>query len=276
MQVANQQTQYPKIYKAGKTIEEIESVCSLSTVNFFDTIFKIEKIKSRKNENGFNSLIGAVLTKASILCGINTEIDSLTKQDLVKMILSSYNELSVEELNKAFELERFGMYDEKTSHFQLFNSDYVSEILKKYKKWKIKEKQKMNYSLPKNEPIIDIEKTRELFLKTVFDSIKETGYYNDAWLLYDDLEQKGKIVISKEVKWELYNKELKKYKQSTLEEISKKSFDIAKKMSKDLDFILKKKEPIAVVSNTCKSILVCDYLKTFISDYGLFKQAIQE
>jgi len=88
LQVANQQKQYLKIYKAGKTIEEIESVCSLSTVNFFDTILKIDKIKTRKNENGFNSLIGAVLTKASILCGINTEIDNFTKQDSEKFPIS--------------------------------------------------------------------------------------------------------------------------------------------------------------------------------------------
>ena len=118
------------------------------------------KIKEISKEPRFNDLLGAMFTKISVLAGIKGEIDQFTKQDISKMILSTFKELSLEELHKAFELERYGVYDDKTDHFQLFDANYISQILKKYKKWKAKERLELNISQPVLEiKISEVEKS---------------------------------------------------------------------------------------------------------------------
>ena len=138
MQVANQQKQSLITSRGGNDISEIETICELSKVKFFDVVYSVEKIKDRKYQPNFKMLLGAVLTKISILAGIKNEIDQFTKQDLIKMLTTSFGEISVEEIYKAFELERYGNYETRTEHFQQFNAEYISEVLKKYKVWKVR------------------------------------------------------------------------------------------------------------------------------------------
>jgi hypothetical protein len=214
LQEDNQQLQLRRISSVGDSVQRIESNCELSKVDFLKSTYKFIKIKEISNEPNFKTLLGAILVKISILSGIKGEIDDLVKQDISKMILSSFKELSLEEICKAFELERYGQYENKTEHYQLFDSNYISQILKKYKNWKTKEKTELNLIAPVQEiKISETEKQeiKENMLKMIFDEIKETGFSSDAWHLYLDLETSGKIKPTPEEKSVLYKEQLRIY-----------------------------------------------------------------
>lgn len=106
-------------------------------------------------------LIGLILTKIAGLSGVKTETDRFTIQDIKKMILSVFSNLTLEELIKAFELERYSMYEVKTEHFQLFNATYISTILNNYKKWKVETMYKANISSPIKQPSPMTESQKE-------------------------------------------------------------------------------------------------------------------
>lgn len=262
----------------GDHFSVIETICQLSKVDFLKSTYSLRKIKEYEPDLNFKALLGQIMVKASVLAGIKGEIDIFTKQDISKMILSSFKELSLEEISKAFELERYSQYDEKTDHFQLFDANYVSAILNKFKKWKVKEKNQLNISAPKEETTISYaekQKLHEDLVKMIFDDISENGFSSDAWQLYTDLESAGKINPTVEEKKALYKQQLKIYETEEKSFISSK-YDsyIIKTHLKTLQDKIMSKNPIESVSNKCRSILVSNYLKNFITDFESFKKEI--
>lgn len=172
------------IHKVGTNLPEIEKTCELSKRSFFDFNFLIPKIKERQKEKGFTNLIGIVLVKSCALAGIKEKIDNFTKQDILKLVLTKFSTLTIEEIYKAFELERFGSYETKTEHYQLFNAVYVSDILKKYCEWKTNQKIELNYQNPKIEEkkVISENEKREIVkngVERVFSEFKNENKIED-------------------------------------------------------------------------------------------------
>lgn len=144
---------------AVEKLQEIERKCNKTPLAFLKSNFNNVKIRERKTEPNFRMLLAVAWSKISTLAGIKSEIDSINIEDITKMIFYSYSDLSIEEIYKAFEMERYGTYDEKTEHFQLFNADYIGTVLKKYKNWKRKTMMEQNISVEKTtEEVSDIEK----------------------------------------------------------------------------------------------------------------------
>lgn len=129
-------------------MNEIVKKNQLPDISFLKEVYNCVKIREAKNHPEFISTVAGIIAKVSVLAGIKNEIDFATKADLLKYIKTSCNGLTLEELYKAFELERFGAYEEKTSHYGLLNAEYCSEIIKKYQKWKIKKKTDFNIAPP--------------------------------------------------------------------------------------------------------------------------------
>ena len=262
----------------GDSIQAIELACELPKTDFLKSTYGMVKIKEISNESAFKDLLGAVLVKISVLAGIKGEIDSFVKQDISKMILNSFKDISFEEIHKAFELERYGEYEHRTEHYQLFDSNYISQVLKKYKTWKMKAKLELNITTPKLEhKVSDFEKKklREDLVKMIFDEITKTGFSSDAWHLYSDLEVSGKLKTTKEEKSKLYKEQLKIYE---LEEKSliRKKYDsmVSKTYLKLLVDKITSKNPVESVSNKCRSIIVSNYLQPFTIDYETFKSKL--
>lgn len=141
------------------------------------------------------------MVKISVLAGIKNEIDDLTKQDISKMIVSAYAELAIEEIYKAFELERYGVYEEKTEHFQMFDSNYISTVLKKYKNWKINEKKILNFQVKVEAPPEIDENEKTNLLKAATQNRYEEFLKNDFIVgkhdhIFDFLVEKNKIIVS--------------------------------------------------------------------------------
>lgn len=288
MQVAKQPTQSLKIYKAGVDILEIEKTCELKKLDFFNSVYAIEKIKDRKDKPGFAELLGQVLVKISVLAGIKNEIDDFTKQDISKMIFNAFNELSLEEIYKAFELERYGLYEDKTDHFQLFDANYISEILKKYKKWKIKEKQLLNFQAPKIEmenKEIEKESIKNEFLKQIFDDLKTNGYSSNIWLCWEkDLATKELTEFAKKVnatvtnseKKEMYAREQQLYLQEINAENKSRRTHSTKWTVENATKQIKKGQKINSVVNRCRCLIGSKYLKDYLTDFEEFKKQIDE
>lgn len=129
---------------------------------------------------------------------------------------------------------------------------------------------------PINE-ITDAEKQKlhEDFIKVIFKDISENGFSSDAWHLYDDLESSYRINPSVFEKKVLYKQQLKVYEMEEKAFISSK-YDsyIVKTHLKSLQDKITGKTPIESVSNKCRSILVSNYLKNFVSDFETFKKQL--
>lgn len=163
--------------RAIEKAAEIEERCNQAPVAFLKSNYGFSKVRDRKAEPEIRFLIGAAMLKAAVLAGIKN-LDPANKFDITNSILSEYNDLTLEEIYKAFELERYGVYEERTEHFQLFNAQYVTDILKKYRIWKQNTKMQHNISPPQSLPEMTDSQKEEIATNAVirvFDEYKESG-----------------------------------------------------------------------------------------------------
>ena len=266
-----------KTQQAGGILKFSE-VSNISDVAFVKKTYGFIKVREFQQDAELKNTIGEMLFKAARLAGIKDEISYDVKADLMKTILSYFKDLSIEEIYKAFELERNCVYDTKTEHFQLFDSQYVSEILKKYKNWKIDQKKINNISAPKViQEITESEKhkIRNEFLKTVYDDLVNYGFSSDAFQLFFDLELSGKIKPTVLEKKKLYQQEYQKYVPAQKEEIRIRGGYSAKTMLTDFQKLIDSKNPLVYVQNRCRSIMASEYLKRYTDDFETFKKEIE-
>jgi hypothetical protein len=121
--------------------------------------------------------------------------------------------------------------------------------------------------------MIDKNKIRNEFLKTIYDDIKESGFCDSAHLLYDELIFKRKINPTNEHKKELYARELAIYIPAEKENLRLRNPVGFGLLIKKLQLSIDEKQPIIYIQNRCKSIIVSEYLKES-TDYETFKKLI--
>jgi len=138
--------------------ETISEVLQLPNKTFLQKSYSFEKLSQLKKDANFVFLIGGWITQTSALMQIKNPIDNFIKQDIVNMLGGHWSNLSIEELIKAFELERFGAYEDKTEHYQLFDCSYIAQILKKYQKWSREKKIELNIT---NQNLMEENKISE-------------------------------------------------------------------------------------------------------------------
>jgi hypothetical protein len=167
--------------RVSDSIALIEEKCSMNPIQFLKSNLENTKVRNRVAEPDIKMLIGLMIIKIGTLSGMKNEIDQLIAQDIIKMIFSTYRELTIEEIYKAFELERYGAYENKTEHFQLIDADYVAKILKKYKNWK--QNMKTHHNIASNN----------LKLEAITESQKETIVENGVNRFYDEYKSSKTI-----------------------------------------------------------------------------------
>jgi hypothetical protein len=153
---------------AVENFHNIEVICDLSPISFLKKSLTLKKIRDRKTEPNFKFLFAVLWSRVCTLGGIKNEIDPFMVEDINRMIFSMYSDLTIEEIYKAFELERHGMYEQKTDHFQLFSAEYVSNILKKYKHWK--STTRMQHNISADQPKVEENSFSDQQKKEIMDN----------------------------------------------------------------------------------------------------------
>lgn len=198
---------------------------------------------------------------------------------------SKFSKLTPGEIYLAFKMAMSReLLDEKGKGFELLpelSNNTTGKVLDAYLKFKNED---ASYNLAKDElkktaleantAPTDEEKAeiREIYLLMVFHSLKEKKHCYDAWQLYEELESSFKT--STDVKKRLYKIQEKKYRK----EVARDARNGVPKFKQVLDALVEdinagKKN--GVVQNRCRSILVCNYLKKYISDFETFKSALK-
>lgn len=219
-----------QICKAG----ELQQVAFAREVLTFTPIRELDPIEARGG-------IGTIIAQHAALIGLKGEIDPLNKSDISGMILSRFSSLSLEELYKAFQMERYGEFDTRTEHYQLINAPYISEILKKYKDWLCRTRQNNNLPMslptPTTEEQLTEEEKEARFIANVqrfYNDFKQTGRLPlfCCWI-YDSLKERGMIADFTEEEKELLTK---RYKQRKAKERDNKSLISRLKQSFEGDY----------------------------------------
>lgn len=205
-----------------------------SPISFIKNTFRDVKIKDRINDESTSVVLNAIITKIIALSGIKDGISQADADDINEMIHIRFGFLTVDEILKAFQLERFGMYESRTEHFQLFNSVYVSTVLEKYIKWKadLRDKHKINPEtllLSKENQLSDYQKVEMVKSGLIeeFESFCENGDLSEVTAyLFDFLVRHGFIKMKNQSNAKYYDDKLKLARQLVLSESKAKLAEV--------------------------------------------------
>lgn len=196
-----------------------------------------------------------------MLKGIKAENkpNKLITDDIKKMILTKYSVLTLLEIELAFQMERYGELDPKSEHFQFYGTEYVSEILQKFTKWKHKKAIELDLTRYKNDlkqKEVSLDEIDKEYLDYVLNQIKKGLEYRkiESHLFYKQIHpeylptKEDALKLFESEKKKLLNEfELKKLNQKDNREL-KKLTDI---FNQTFDEVLKVR---------CRNIVTCEYL----------------
>ncbi|QHC84952.1 hypothetical protein AS589_09305 [Empedobacter brevis] len=187
--------------------------------------------------------------------------------DISDMIYMRFWMISVQEIQIALKMNRYGMFEQKSEHYQFVNSELIAEILGKYCKWKQKKAIEHNLSRkPASHQIehqIDEEKINQEYQETILSELREGKTYRsiNAHLLLKSVPNQFKP--TQKQYYSLLEKEeniLQKEKELKLTEQNDPL--IAKKIIRNFNETLKLKAHQRVCN-----IIVCNWFyKTIIQN----------
>ena len=224
--------------KQQKTLEQIYQAGNVSGVAFAEQVPDFPQMRALEPQ-GVRMALGAIIVQHATLIGFKGLIDPVQKEDIIKLIQSRFFTLSIEEIYKALQMERYREFDTRTEHYQLINAPYICEILEKYKEWLRNTRQTHHLSnslpSPKEEELSEEEKEAK-FISNI------QHFYNDfkqnkrmplfCGYLYDGLKRRGMIADFTDEEKELL---IKRYKKRKIQERDNKSLVSRLKQSFDRD-----------------------------------------
>ncbi len=243
---------------------------------------KLDALVKIKEFDKVGHLIIPICNKHAVLSGVDKEIDPFTKEEIAKYTAVHLKNLTFEEIEIAFQNERFGLYPAKTIHYNFFSIDYFVEIINKYKVWK--QNQMTIHNIATNQNLLpeksntateqDKKQIRIEFIKHVFLSLKEQKheYVNDAFTLYDDFVEHKLININDQQKKDLYAIMLKEVIKEANQKVSKTYNRSSKKELESFVKKLREKNRNNVVANKCKAYLVCKSMAEYENVNAILKK----
>lgn len=236
-----------------KQLSELENKCLTTPINFVKKTYLSKTIRESLSDDSLSMLLTQVLIKSIALSGMKEKTDPLMLEEISRMFMLIYSHLRPEEIYKAFELERMRMYDKVTEHYQLFDTAYAAEILKKYEAWKLDLKQKHNITqqtvLPSASllPEVSESQKKELIdngIKNLFEEYKQNKLISPPFShlfkelvlrgiipypteksslklkeWYSQKREEAKSLVEKELKEELNNPLQSGYSRSLIQQI---------------------------------------------------------
>ncbi len=240
------------------------------------------KVKTIESKQDINSLLNFLITIINIKVSSEEEKLQLDKQMILifDLIKTKFGSLTVPEIKEAFKMFIAKEFPE-LKVYRILDCVVVAEVLNAYKEFRndslraydFKKKTLLEQPNPMTEK--EIIQNKEALFKIVFEDLKATGLSLDAWLLYENLEANGRINISKAKKKEMYAQQAKIYLVELVQETTKRHFHSAKIIIEDAKNKIEKGKIIGSVANKCKSILVSNILKEYLTDFQEFKNQIE-
>ncbi len=243
-----------------------EKIITLSPISFLKSVYKHTPI-CEMDSYEMKKQIALSLISTSEQMRVTNEIADIDKKEIQELILSRFKRLSVNEIYYAFKLERFGEYGEQISHYNRFDVIYVSQILEKYKQWKIKTKSEHNISYIEDAKEATEAEKKFWINKGVTDCIEyfeehreiEEGKKYIYTILYDD----GLLPTDKKYKQRVYKDALEALE---FEYKNKKASSLTEKREyKEILENLYKKENGKVVAK-CQEIALLEFFRELTRD----------
>lgn len=239
------------------------------------------KLKEIHNNSETDALINYLLTILNIKVSNEIEAKDLQIQMLVvsDFLKSKFGFLTVEEIKEAFKMFVAREFPD-IKVFRILDCVSIGEVLQAYTNFRNEslrtyiDKKQVLLSAPPPKTDEEKKQIRLKFIEMLYEEIKKDKFSNSAWLLYDELFNSGKIQISDEEKKEIYNKQLLVFANEQRTEIAKKSTILHKSLQEDLKKRIQSGNPIEVVKNKCKNIIVSEYLNKNMYDFETFKNSI--
>lgn len=241
------------------------------------------KVKSVESKQEINELINFLITILNIKVSSKEEELQLDKQMVLvfDLIKSKFGNLTVPEIKEAFKMFVSGEFPD-LKVFRILDCIVVSDVLNTYREYRNEslraydQKKKLLLEQPKPKSEQEIKETQEVLFKMVFEDLKSSGFSSDAWLLYDNLNKNGHIIISDQEKKELYAKQAKIHLVEAVNETKNRHFNSAKFIIDEIKNKIEKGKIIRPVANKCKSILVSNFLNNYLSDFDEFRNKLQD
>jgi hypothetical protein len=116
---------------------QIAAAGSINELAFAKKVVDFTKLKDliKTNPEKIEDGLNLIFVRVTNLLGIKEAIPQINKDDIANQIKLRFLNLSLEEIDYAFKLDRYGAFGEPTAHYQLFNSTYVGLVLNRYREW---------------------------------------------------------------------------------------------------------------------------------------------
>lgn len=245
--------------------EEVNNVLILPTKSFLQKTYEFKKLSEHKKDPHFIFLIGGWIIQTCFLMQIKNPVETFVKQDIFNILTGYWSNLSIEELIKAFELERAGAYNERTEHFQLFDSTYISKILKKYQNWKREGKIEYNISSSQNQQPSSIsaeeqKKIMDSAIIRMYNEFLESGEVSiPCSFIFDELYYR-EVLKASEYKFDVYRKIAEREVKSQVKSIAaidKTEYNSVKETIQDIEKNHKNEKVLA----HAKRLVLHDFFK---------------
>lgn len=140
--------------------------------------------------------------------GLKTMPDSLAQKRMIHYLINYYQDLSFEEIVKAFELALVGKFEVNTEHYDSFDIKYLTRILNAYRVYRneLTRKLKPTLQIPEHKPTETEKRNSRIqffqHLEKTYQEFLKTGKLNILvpWLVYNRLLNYNILHIS-EARW---------------------------------------------------------------------------
>ena len=255
------------------TTENQNPIAVLKNLNALTKIKEFDKV---------GHLIIPICNKHAVLSGIDKEIDTFTKEEIAKYTKVHLKNLTFEEIQIAFQNERFNLYDKKSIHYNFFSIDYFVEILTKYKTWK--QSQMTIYNIPITQNLLpqntvtstELEKkqTRISHINHIFFELQKNKleYVKEAFTLYETFIEHGLIIVTDQEKKDIYKAMLKEVTREYNKDIFYAKNDNIKNNLKKILEKINSEDKNNIVANRSKAYLVCRCIKEYPNTDAILKK----
>ncbi|MCG9971022.1 hypothetical protein [Christiangramia crocea] len=208
-----------------------------------------------------------LFTRIPNLLGIKEAISYINKSDIKELILMRFKTLSLEQIDYAFKMERYGYFGDQIQHFQLFNSEYVGKVLDRFIKWLQKIRMDNNIPLKEEKKKTITENQKQYWINrgvlSALEQYKENKAIEDGYIYIYDVLYEEYLPKEKEYKDKIYEsaKVSIQMEYSDKEATSKEEKQEFKNIISSLE-----KKGNTKVKLKCKELVLCEFFRKLLKD----------